>query len=141
MNNQQTPKVKHRKQTTWQIFLPLSLFITAMLALAVWAAVATAGNPVIGTEWAAVSIIFLSLPALLFGLILLLILVGFVLLLSKLIDILPYYGSVARTHTYQIGAVILNLSNQIVKPVLFVNGILAGWRTLLERLHLRKSRS
>jgi hypothetical protein len=132
-------KARHRKQKLWQIFVPLGLALAGMLALAIWAALATAGNPVTGMEWAAISIIFLSLPALLMGLIILIVLIGMIYLLSKLLGILPYYALILQTFIYRIGAVLLNVANKIVRPVLFINGVFAGWLKLLERLHLRKS--
>jgi len=139
VDKEQAPRFLHRKQKTWQIFVPLGLFLAGILALAVWAAVATAGNPVTGMEWAAVSIVFLSLPALLIMMIMLIVLISLIYLQSKLLGILPYYGLKARTIVYQVGSAILQISNKAVKPVMAVNGLIAGWLTLLERLHLRKS--
>jgi hypothetical protein len=133
------PNPKHRKQKLWQIFVPLGVAIAIMLALAVWTGVATAGDPVVGMEWAAVSIVFLSLPAMLIGLIFLVVLVGLIYLLSKLLGILPYYSLMARTFVYRTGAKLINLTNTLAKPVVFINSLWAGWLRLLERLHLRRS--
>ena len=134
------PNPKHKKQTLWQIWVPLGFAILLMLALVVWAALATAGNPVVGMEWAAVSIVFLSLPAMMIGLIILVILAGLIFLVRKLLGVLPYYSLIARTFVYRAGAKVINFSNAIAKPVLFVNRIWAGWLRLLERLQLRRSR-
>jgi hypothetical protein len=134
------PNPSHKKQKIWQIWVPLGFAILLMLALVVWAALATAGNPVVGMEWAAISIVFLSLPAMLIGLIILVILAGLIYLVSKLLGVLPYYSLIARTFVYRTGAKLIGFMNALAKPVLFVNGIWAGWLKLLERLQLRKSR-
>lgn len=134
------PNLEHRKQKVWQIWVPLGIAIALMLALLVWAALATAGNPVVGMEWAAISIVFLSLPAMLIGLIILVVLAGLIFLVSKLLGVLPYYSLIARTFVYRTGAKLINLTNALAKPVVFINGLWAGWLKLLERLQLRRSR-
>jgi hypothetical protein len=133
------PNPEHRKQKIWQIFVPLGIAVALMIALAVWAAIATANDPMVGHDWAAVSIVFLSLPALLIGLIFLVILAGLIYLVSKLLGILPYYSLIARTFVYRSGAKLINITNTLAKPVVFVNAVWAGWLRLLERLHLRKA--
>jgi hypothetical protein len=133
------PNLQHRKQKLWQIWVPLGIAIALISALLVWAALATLGDPVVGMEWAAISIIFLSLPAMLIGLIILAVLAGLIYLISKLLRVLPYYSLMARTFVYRAGAKLINVTDTLAKPVVFINSLWAGWLKLLERLQLRRS--
>jgi len=116
---------KHRKQTFWQIWVPLCLSILAVLFLAVLASVAAGTTAV--TEFSNLSTIYLVLPVLIVGFVVL-VLMGLVIYgLARLLDILPVYTRMVQGFFRQMAAFIRIWSDKIVKPVMATRTRWAGF--------------
>lgn len=128
---------RHRRQSFWQIIAPVGfgiLLILVILALVIRTTVGTgAGGPV--SQWADTSVIWLSLPALVFALVLTLILSGMIYLLARLLKILPGYTYLAQRYVSLAAGLIISLADKLVAPIIVVKGIRASvsafWGSLL----------
>lgn len=115
---------RHQKQRFWQIIAPVgfgTLLILVILGLVIFTAAGTGGaDPV--SQWADTSVIWLSLPALLFTLVLAVILFTMVFLLARLLKILPQYTLTFQYHASVISRSILNGADKLVAPIMTIQG-------------------
>ena len=111
----------HRKQIWTQILLPILLTVLVFIAVIVITSLATfRGNGDV-SRWAAISTIWLVIPIMIAGLILLAILLAVIYLLAKLIGVIPPYSNQAQRFVYQIESYVKRGTEMILKPVLFVD--------------------
>ena len=119
---------RHVRQRFWQIIAPVGfgiLLVLVILALVIRTAVGTeAGGPV--SQWADTSVIWLSLPALLFSLVLVLILIGMIYLLAWLLKILPAYTHLVQHYMHQASGFITTWADKLVAPFISVKGFSAS---------------
>lgn len=115
---------RHRRQRFWQVLAPVGigvLIILVILGLVISTAVATdAGPPV--SQWADTSLIWLSMPALMFAVILALILIGMVYLMARLLKVLPGYTFKAQYYVALGKNYIITFADKIVAPIIAVKG-------------------
>ena len=123
----------HRKQVWMQILLPILLTVLAFIAVIVLTSIATFRDNGDVARWAAISTIWLVLPVMIAGLILLAILLAIIYLLARLIGIIPPYSDQAQRFVYQIEGYVKRGTEMIVKPVLFVDMIKSQIKKLAER--------
>ena len=86
----------HRRQRTTQIILPVvivTLLLVGMIVLMSFATFKSNGDV---SRWAAISTIWIIIPALLAGLILLAILLGLIYLMARALSGLPHYTGIAQ---------------------------------------------
>jgi len=126
--SERNPKthVRHRREVFWQITLPLLLGILLLLA-ALAVIVLSATQPV--TElgrWADVSLVWIILPSLLFAFILLVILVGFVYVVSKILRAVPQYTYKIQRFLERLTGIITRLADLIAEPVLRIHTFVAA---------------
>jgi sterol desaturase/sphingolipid hydroxylase (fatty acid hydroxylase superfamily) len=131
------PDPKHRKQTFWQIWVPLSLSILVILFLAVLAAVSagTSASPTV-TKWSYLSTIYLVTPILIGGFVVLAILGAIVYGMAKLLEILPIYTRIVQGFFRKMGGVIRKWSDKTVQPVLAIKSWWAGFEAARKRIGL-----
>jgi hypothetical protein len=129
----------HRRQTLWQIWVPLGVAVIIFFALAVWASVATAQNSVTGTHFADISAIFLIVPAGLFGLVILLLLGAIIYGLSRLLGVFPIFSLRVRAAVYNVEAMILSILDKVVQPFLSIDSAWSGFVNLFA--HFRSSKT
>jgi len=126
------PDPKHRKQTFWQIWVPLCLSILAVLFLAVLASV-SAGTTAV-TEFSQLSTVYLVAPVLIIGFVVL-VLVGLVIYgLARLLDILPVYTRMTQGFFRQVAVFVRIWSDKIARPVLSTKTWWAGLEAALKHL-------
>ena len=115
---------RHRRQRFWQVIAPVGigvLIILVILGLVISTAVATdAGPPV--SQWADTSLIWLSLPALIFAVIMALILIGMSFLMARLLKILPGYTFKAQYFVNLGKNYIIAFADKVVEPIIAVKG-------------------
>ena len=117
---------KHRKQVASQILLP---FAAAVLVIAFFAYVII--NLTITNEaadlprWAAISTIWLILPTLMIGIFLLILLAGMIYLLFLLLRTAPVYTKKVQDIVYKGRSYTIRGADLVVRPVIFVEGLLA----------------
>jgi hypothetical protein len=134
-NDRAQPNSNFRRETLWQIWVPLGAAAVGVLVLAV---LVVMGNSASSSEWADISLIFLIIPAFIMALVILAIVAGSIYLLAKLLSRLPYYSLRARYFVYKVEYGVKGFADSIAKPVIKVNTWGAGFRELLERLKLRR---
>jgi uncharacterized membrane protein len=124
---------KHRRELAWQIILPMVLSVAGFIALIVLIYFATfEGDGDVG-RWAAISTIWIVIPIMLAGLLLLILLVALVYGMKRLLDITPTYTGLAQDYIHKAAGYIKRGADMAVKPVLFLDGIGAGIRTFFGR--------
>lgn len=128
--------LRHRRQRFWQVFAPVGLgvlVILVILGLVISTAVVTdAGGPV--SQWADTSLIWLSLPALVFALVMALILIGMVYLMARLLNILPGYTFVAQYYVALGKNYVETFADKLVAPIITIRGASATVAALFESI-------
>lgn len=124
---------RHRKQLVWQIILPVVLSALLIVGLIVLIYFATFQNNGDVGRWAAISTIWIVIPIMIAGLVLLIILGGLVYLLKYLLQITPTYTGLAQDFIHKIAIRIRLAADASVKPVIFLDGIGASINRLLGR--------
>lgn len=124
----------HRKQRNVQIILPVvlsALVFIGMIILVSLAAFKLDGD--VG-RWAAISTIWIILPMMVAGLILLAILSVLIFLLARALGILPYYTGMAQDTVHRLTGYVVRGADLAVKPVLVVNGWAGTIKAFLGRI-------
>lgn len=124
---------KHRRQFWTQIFLPMTLVVLLITAVAVLTGIATFGEGGDSPRWAAISTIWLVIPVMIFGLFFFVILVGLIYLLARGLKGMPPYSSKAQYYVRRATSQVKRFSDMAAKPVLFLEGILASLKAILGR--------
>jgi heme/copper-type cytochrome/quinol oxidase subunit 2 len=139
MQNNLTPKPLHVKQRTWQIFLPIGIAVAVMLALAVWAVLVSGTNGASTARWAAISTIWLVMPALIALLIFIAAIGGLIYLNVVLLQKTPGFFAKILGFFRQVNDLAARITRAAVQPVLKVNGWQASWQSFWRGLgHLLK---
>jgi hypothetical protein len=126
--------LRHRKQRTNQIILPVILSALVLVGIVVLVSVATFNQGGDVGRWAAISTIWIIIPMLLGGLIVLAILGGLIYLMARALDALPYYTGIAQDYVYMARGYIIRGADMAVKPILALNGWLDTAKAFLERM-------
>lgn len=128
---------EHRGQVFWQITLPLVIGILLLLG-AVAVIILSATQPVTDLgRWADVSLMWLILPSLFFALILLIILIGFVYLISSLLRLIPHYALIVQL-SFEAGKnKVSQLSNLSIEPIVRMR---STWASVRYAVRLGKKR-
>lgn len=124
---------KHRRELAWQIILPVVLAALLIVALIVLINVATFNQGGDVARWAAISTIWIVIPILLVGLVLLALLVALVYGMKRLLDITPTYTGMAQDYVHLAAGYVRRFADMAVKPVLLLDGIGAGIRAFFGR--------
>jgi hypothetical protein len=130
----------HRRETIWQIIVPLIFSISIILGLGVWAIVTVAqGGDV--SQAADTSLIFLLIPVLILSLIPLVLLGGLVYGMVRLLKVLP-------SKFYLVQGLLLKVQERVkqgadiaAEPVLRINSVGAGWQTFKRVLRRKQDHS
>jgi hypothetical protein len=123
----------HQKQILWQVWIPLSLGILMILALAVLAVMTDIGNGVEGGRLAGVSLIFLIIPSLIVCFFVILLLSLLIFGVYKLTEILPVYSFKALMYVIIASDFIRLWSDRVAQPVLVIHEGLAGLYQILDK--------
>jgi hypothetical protein len=125
--------LKHRKQLTWQIILPIVLTSLLIIALIVLVNIATfRDNGDVG-RWAAISTIWIVFPIMIAGVLFLVVLGGLVYLLARLLNITPTYTGQAQDFVHRIAGYAKRGADAVVRPVIGLEGIKASINAFLGR--------
>lgn len=117
---------RHRKQTVNQIVLPVVLSALVMIALIALISLATFRADGDVGRWAAISTIWIVIPVMLAGLIVLVILIGLVYLMARGLQIIPTYTGLAQDYAAKARSYIKRGANMLVQPFLAIEGWSAG---------------
>jgi uncharacterized membrane protein len=126
----------HRKQRAMQIILPMvisTLVLIGMIALISLATFKSNGD--VG-RWAAISTIWIVIPILVTGLIVLAILIGLIYLMARALGALPHYTGMAQDYVYLAQDYIARGADMVVKPVIALEGFIKKVTAFLERIKI-----
>jgi hypothetical protein len=124
----------HRKQRTTQIILPMVISMLALIGMVVLVSLATfKSNGDVG-RWAAISTIWIVIPILIAGLILLAILIGLIYLMARALSALPHYTGIAQDYVYMAQNYIVRGANMVVKPFIALGGFTENVKAFFERI-------
>ena len=125
--------LRHRKEIAWQIILPVVLTALLIVALIVLVNIATFNQGGDVGRWAAVSTIWIIIPVMLAGLILLALIGAVIYLLARLLNIAPTYTGMAQDYVHKAAGYIKRAADAVVKPILLLDGIGASIKAFFGR--------
>ncbi len=131
---------QHRREVTWQIFLPIVLASMVILGLSVWTAVAAAGQREQSSAWASVSAIFLITPVCLGGVVLFALIGAAVYGMNKLLCLLPLYTRLVQLYVFRAGIYLQIAFDRVAEPFLKVQSNRAAWQAFWDKI-LRKKKN
>ncbi len=125
---------RHRRQVASQIILPMVLAAILCAAASVALVIVTLfQNHGDLSRWAAISTMWILVPVILAGLLLLVVLLALIYLLARLLGILPAYTGMAQQFVEKLGAHITRLADASAKPVMFLDSVAASLKAIFGR--------
>ena len=124
----------HRKQRTTQIILPVIISALALIGMVVLISFATFKSGGDVERWAAISTIWVVIPVLIAGLVILIILIGLIYLMARALGALPHYTGMAQHYVYLAKDYIVRGANMAVKPVIALEGFLENVQAFFKRI-------
>jgi uncharacterized membrane protein (DUF485 family) len=124
----------HRRQRNLQIILPVVLSGVVLIGIIVLISFATFKSSGDVSRWAAISTIWIIIPALIAGLIVLAILVGLIYLMARALGALPYYTGMAQDYVNIAQGYIIRGADMVVKPVIALEGLIERAKAFFERI-------
>src|SRR5215510_9942769 len=115
--------LRHRKQLTWQIILPVVLMAILLIVLIVIINIATFRDNGDVARWAAISTIWIVVPIMIAMLIFLVLLGGIIYLLWQLLGITPRYTGLAQDYVYKAAGIIKRGLDAAVKQFIEIQGV------------------
>lgn len=124
----------HRKQRVTQIILPVVLSALLMVVVVVLISASTfnAGGDV--ARWAAISTIWIVIPMLLGGLIVLALLIALIYGIARLSGAIPQYTGIAQDYVYIARTYIIRGANSISNSIISVDAFIANIKTFFQRI-------
>ena len=126
--------LQHRKQRSTQIILPVVISVILMIALIVLISIVTFNSNGDVGRWAAISTIWIIIPTIFAGLIVLAILVGLIYLMARALSALPTYTGLAQDYVHIAKAYIIRGADMVAKPVLAIDGFIENIKAFFERI-------
>ena len=124
----------HRKQVVWQVVLPVVLAALLMIGMIVLISLATFGQGGDVARWAAISTIWIVIPVMVAGILVLAMLIGLIYLLVLALGGLPYYTSIGQDYVYKARGYVIRAADMIVKPIIALDGWLENLRAFFGRI-------
>ena len=122
--------LKHRKQRTWQILVPVIASAVLCLVMVLLVTTAAFGGADVAL-WAQISEIWIAIPTMLIFLVIFALLAGMVFLMAKLLSILPTYTFRAQDLTYRLKAAVRRAADAAAKPVITIDALGASINRIL----------
>jgi uncharacterized membrane protein len=126
--------IKHRRQVIRQIVLPVIIAALLMIGLIVLIGLATFNQGGDVGRWAAISTIWIVIPIMIAGLIVLIILIGIIYLMARALGALPYYTGIAQDYVYIARGYIVRAADMVVKPIIGLNAWLENIKEFFGRI-------
>jgi hypothetical protein len=125
--------LRHRKQRTVQILLPVVLAALLFIAAIIFINIATFSyNGDVG-RWAAISTMWIAIPTCIMGFVFLALLGGLIYLLGRLLGIAPTYTGKAQDFVNKLAVRIRRIADASAKPVISLNSYGASINRFLGR--------
>ena len=110
--------VKHRRDVTRQIILPIGLATFIGVIFAVLAGFSTTQGSAGVSLWADISLIWLIIPMMALALVIMALTIGIVYGLNRLQKISPYYTGMAQTYALWFSSQVKIWTDKLIDPVL-----------------------
>jgi hypothetical protein len=107
--------------------------VILIIALIVLVNIATFRDGGDVARWAAISTMWIAIPIMIAGIIFLIVLGGLVFLLARLLNITPTYTGMVQDYVRKAAVYIKQAADLVVKPVIRLNGIMAGIKAFFGR--------
>lgn len=124
---------RHRKQVWTQILLPILCAVLVFVVVITLTAVVTFRNNGDVGRWAAISTIWLILPVMIAGVILLILLVALIYLMVRVLNLIPPYSFQVQRFVYRIETGVKHFAEMFRKPMLALQDIAKMVRTYMEK--------
>jgi hypothetical protein len=121
---------RHRRELWTRILLPMLAAVAVIVALAVMTGIAAFQPHSEVGRWAAVSTIWIMLPLMAAGILLLIVLIAVIYGMARLLGILPTYTVQAQGIVWRIGETIKRGADMAAKPIFALEGITATLKRL-----------
>ncbi len=121
---------KHRRELWMKILLPMLVAVAVIVAIAALTGIAAFRAQSEVGRWAAISTIWIVLPIMAAGLLLLIIFIGIIYGMARLLALIPAYTGYAQRIVWRIEGYIRRGADASIKPVLVVEGIIATFKRL-----------
>ena len=121
----------HRRQLWTQILIPLLIAIVIVIAVIVLTTVATFRDDGEVGRWAAISAIWIIIPIMAAGLLLLIVFIGIIYGMARLLALVPGYTGQALLIVWRIEGYIKRGADETVKPILALEGVTAALKRLI----------
>jgi hypothetical protein len=122
---------KHRRQVLWQITVPVLVGALILVALAGLAVAADASQT---SQLADISLITLVIPAMIFGLIYVVLMLGSIFLLVRLIKELPFFTFRAQNFLALVELRVIRIGDALSEPFLRTHSFQASLRAFRRSL-------
>jgi hypothetical protein len=113
-----TVHIQHRREVQRQIYLPIIIALVLVLAGVITIIIYGIRAESTLRRWADVSLIWVIIPAMFIGLIIMIVVIGVLYGITRGIGVLPKYGNIAQGYFFQAEAKVLQVSNLLVEPFL-----------------------
>lgn len=115
----------HRREVLWQVTVPLIVAILVVLALM---ALAVVGSPASASTWADISLIWLIIPAMFGGLVVLIITAALAYGIIWLVRNVPIYTRKVQAFMANVAVMSKRIGDKVVAPIMAVQGFSASAR-------------
>ena len=122
--------LKHRRELWTKILIPMLLAVAVIVAVATLTGIATFRDNGEVERWAAISTIWIVIPIMGAGLLLLLVFIAILYGMARLLALIPTYTGQAQKIAWRIEGAIKRGADMAVKPVLALEGITATLKRL-----------
>jgi hypothetical protein len=129
-----SPAAEHRRQMIWQVWVPMIASTVIVLAVAVLAIVGTVQGSSQINHWGNISAIYLIIPILITGLVILALNAGIIFGLGKLYKKMPLWMFILHMRAAQMSVLVRRGSDAVVQPIMSVNSSAARVRALWKKI-------
>jgi len=128
--------LRHRRQSVWQIWIPVGVGSLLILGAAVIMILPVTGvdTGVDVSHWADASLIWMILPLLFLAIVVTLFLIGLIILTAKILKLIPQYTVIGQHYAALISATVQFWSKRIAKPLIVIKSHLASMNALFTSL-------
>ena len=126
--------LKHRKQVIRQVILPVVISALLIIGLIVLICFATFNQGGDVGRWAAISTIWIVIPILIAGLLVLAVLGGLIYLMALALGALPKYTGMAQDYVHIARGYIIRGADMAVKPIIVLEGFVENIKAFFGRI-------
>jgi hypothetical protein len=124
----------HRRQVVSQVLLPVILAGLLIIGAVVLISLATFRGGADVNRWAAISIIWMAIPIIIAGSILLALFLGLIYLMVQLLSILPSYTGLAQGYVFRVRGYVIHYADLAVKPIIGLAGLIERVKAFVGRV-------